>query len=301
MIFTGSIFPFTVNRTVMFLGADIGVGFYDKYFFGKISEIRAWQFAYSDEEILYKYNKRCNPNPSITLDELLVIYFDFAVHYDGTEDYVSYKIVYDLRRKGIDDILFSFLLIHDDPNVNEVIHTDGPPVGLGGSFIAAEFPVSLSKKVSLKYPLIAPADCNFCLCVRWIDDDGVVQRRKLWTVGEDIGPDPAFYQGETLPKDFDFEIWNIDGNHTVDLTSDFTIATSILKKATDSLDVTVESLGTLVLDDSIYAAFPFSFSQDFLVTYDYGENTWTSALNFLMDENGHAIVDESGLPILIDV
>lgn len=133
------------------------------------------------------------------------------------------------------------------------------PIKFGASFVAVQYPVTLGYKASLQFPKKAPDDITGMFVVRWTDDDGVVQRRKLWDMdGVDIGPAPAAYNGEPLSSPFYLEFWNIDGNATAVIPSDIVLRVSKCSKPTTSYDTTAVSAGTVTADSTL--AEPFSLT-----------------------------------------
>ena len=136
--------------------------------------------------------------------------------------------------------------------------TDYPPLKFNGSFVAAEASVSLSGKTSIVFPVTPPDSNNFGLAVTWLDDDSVFQRRFLFDAsgeGVNYAPEKISYLGEKLPASFTFEVWNIDGNETVDMTSALTISLSRATKPTSSTDETPISDGTLTWDTTLGEAY----------------------------------------------
>ena len=272
-----------------------------EHFIGLIGDIRVWSIPPSDEEILFMFDKHRNPNPNLALDETLTIYFDFRFLDTSYSNLTFWN-----QRSRLDlgaGITGEILQKAGIDNSSVFVDDESAPIGLGGSFIVAEFPCTLTQNIALKYPIKPPGgskNCNFLLAVRWTDEDGVLQRRKLWDLlDDDIAPDYALYQGETIGNEFTFEIWNIDGESTVDLESDLVLITSLLHNIEYSKDTTIVSLGTLIEDSSIYAAFPWDFEQTFDESYDYGEQSWTELNPFLLAEDGHAILTETGEVILL--
>jgi len=117
---------------------------------------------------------------------------------------------------------------------------DYATIGYGGSFVLAEYDLSLSSSISFKFPNYIPdPSCNGMLVVRWIDDNGDLQRRRFWDMeGVDINPMPEVYKGERVSASFTLEWWNIDGEDTLDTGGDVTLYYSILTKPTTSVDRT---------------------------------------------------------------
>jgi len=201
-------------------------------FYGHLAEVRFWNKVLTQDEILFIKDKPIGA----TVYTNLIFYFpenDASVASNFTD--FTYEV------------------------------SSGPPLIYGGSFIVLEFPVvNDTSKFSFKYPIKKPTvDCNFCLCIRWLDADGVLQRYKFWTVGEDINPDPPIYEGQPIGTDAVIEIWNIDGNETVDLASAMTLYVSLTSNAQSSADRTNVALETLTENPTIWAAFPWTNTQTF--------------------------------------
>jgi hypothetical protein len=212
-------------------------------FYGNLSEFKILVDSLSQEEITFTQNKR----------------------YSRT-NVVEYWRLNNLTATGVSTGSIAQDLIFSQTNSNPTLSlTDYPPLKYGASYIVAEFPIlTTTNKISLKYPIKKPTtNCNFCLCVRWIDINEIVQRRKFWTVGEKVNPSPEYYQGETLYSSPVLEIWNIDGNSIVDLVNQLVINTSMVSKAQSSKDHDITSLETIVKNTSLWAAFPWSNPQTF--------------------------------------
>jgi hypothetical protein len=138
------------------------------------------------------------------------------------------------------------------------------PWKLGASFIAGHFLIDTSgQHFSIKFPLHKPyRGVNFTPCISWIDeDDGVTVRRyKLWDgVTLDAAPTIPMYSGQVIPDGAYLEIWNVDGNATVDLTEVVEIQTSILHVVTDPTSTTATADATLpAVDTTLAAPFPLT-------------------------------------------
>ena len=108
-----------------------------------------------------------------------------------------------------------------------VVFSDGTPYG--HSRLAFEFTVQTTKRVMLQHPLEPPTDCNFTPVVRLpiVGSSGIPARYALWDVtGISIPLQHTEYNNERLPISFVIEIWGVDGNTTVDLSSAYRILTS---------------------------------------------------------------------------
>lgn len=101
---------------------------------------------------------------------------------------------------------------------------------LDASYIVTEFRLTAPNPFSLPYNILPPNGVNFCLAVRWpqTDNDGLnVTRYKLWSnVGEKLYfPE---YNGEVIPVNSVFEIWNVLNSGEVSNSVPFRISTSLL-------------------------------------------------------------------------
>lgn len=231
-------------------GSTIGPGFN-----GYLTEIRLFNLPLTQDLInRTTYFKQVN-----SLIDGLVGYWrasNFSA-FSGTLYNIAFPVI------GLDYDLFGI----GGPDDLILETEEYPYLYLGSSYIVATFPVSgLGSKTSIiSYPAKPSVGCNFCLAVSWTDPDtDVFYRRKFWTVGENIQPDPALYAGEVLPEEgFTLEIWNIDGNETCDLTSDLLINMGLMTVPTTSVDVTQPSLGTQTIDKSIFSTFPLAANISF--------------------------------------
>ena len=147
----------------------------------------------------------------------------------------------------------------------EWLTSDVPTIKLGVSYVVGQFVVSTTNSYfSFKFPVAAPTDADFLLVIRWEDSAGDIQRRRFWDMdGVDITPLPAKYAGEKLPSGCYLEVWNIDGNDTVNLTSTLSLDTSILNVVTDATTTTQESAATITLSTALYATLPATFPISF--------------------------------------
>jgi hypothetical protein len=230
-----------------------GVGFYSDNFFssydlsevliGSIDEIRIWSITRTAAEISFKYNKPMAPDETglssyYTLDDLVLV----GANYRAIE-------------KTADTITLTFRA-----SDFQIETTNIAPIIYGASKIVAQSEVILIKKVSFNFPVIAPEDNNFSLAVRWVDDDGVVQRRWLFTSsGLDYAPEVIDYNGERLPLTFVLEIWNNDGESTVDLDDDFVMQISDTTYPTRADDRTnVPAAEALTLDSTLAEIYPLT-------------------------------------------
>lgn len=107
---------------------------------------------------------------------------------------------------------------------------------LGASRIVKTFNYTITSKLSFPLLPTPPDNCNFCLCISWIEDDEVV-RFKLWEdVGELLYVD--LYDHRTIPTNFTFEIWSCTDETDATMSSDLMIYNSILVRPTTSCSST---------------------------------------------------------------
>lgn len=141
----------------------------------------------------------------------------------------------------------------------ELDEEDVPPVGYGAPFVVVEYPTSLGKQVSLKFPVIPPEDVNFGLFVSFTDEDGIFRRYRLFAPdGMEVAPNVTNYNGEPLDDGFKLEVFNTDGNVSVDLDDDFTLYISDTTNPTTGIDQTSIEAEDLVAD--ITLAEPFDLT-----------------------------------------
>jgi len=219
---------------------------------GRIDEIRFWNVARSDDDIL-----RCYRSPRDTSgvqDVGLIRYVKFS----------AYPFV-----DSINGYIYSSDII-SAPNAFD--DADDYPFRYGGSFIAGRFSLDAGVDFSFVYPIKAPVDANFVPVISWQDDDGNVLRYKLWDLdGFVYNPNFAIYTGERIKDNNAYvEIWNIDGNSTVDNTVAFDIRTSILSVVSSNLDVTPVTNATLTIDTALAEPIPLTnFPLEFTTQLTY--------------------------------
>lgn len=95
-----------------------------------------------------------------------------------------------------------------------------------GTYVVKKFFFTLSNNISFPEILVKPSGVNFLPVLWWIDDNDVVQRRKLW-VDNDVSLYATLYTGEKLPGTFAIEIWPQDGETTISFAG-LDLATSTL-------------------------------------------------------------------------
>lgn len=225
---------------------DIGYGgsSFQQYFNGWVSEVRIWNAGRTRQDILNTMYGPRNYNDGSGIDDDLIYYYKCN---EGTG-----SIVIEWVNSENAALVYG---------TNASFETDdAPPLKYGASFVIANFDITLAHKCSLIYPVEAPEDVNMALVVRWEDDEGLIQRRFLWTVdGVEIAPNPAPYRGERLPLEFSLEVWNIDGEATIDLVEDLILETSIRTLPITSIDTVQPSLADITCNIALASIFPFSF------------------------------------------
>lgn len=137
-------------------------------------------------------------------------------------------------------------------------------IKFGASFIAARYRLTAAQKISFRFPVVPPNNTTGQLCVSWLDDDGVLQRRKFWTLeGVDIAPNPATYNGEPVGPSFDLEWWNIDGMATIVVPEDLVLRTSKTTAIQTSYDSTAIVEVAATADTTIAEAFSLTLPSTF--------------------------------------
>lgn len=132
------------------------------------------------------------------------------------------------------------------------------PIKFGASFVVAQAEFSLGTKCSLRFPNTPPEGTTGLFIVRWTDEDGEVQRRKLWSLdGVDVDADD--YRGEAVTDDFVLELWNVDGNDTVILPEDIVFRISKTTNPTTSYDTTAQAAAEVTVNSELAAPFPLVF------------------------------------------
>lgn len=227
------------------LGGNAGFGTSpgNSYFLGYIGDLRIWNQVLTAEEVLQRYNKPRGLDGII--DPNLVLYYRFT----------------ELAGVTLNNALTALIPATLTPPYQTWSTTEKAPIIFGASFIVASYHVSLLQDFSFRFPVSKPTtDCNFELHISWIDRHGTFQRRKFWAVtGVDIAPEVAIYAGERIESAFTLEIFNIDGNATVDLSSDLVLNTSSKTLPTTSKDVTPISAGSVgTIDRTLAEPFPLS-------------------------------------------
>lgn len=209
---------------------------------GYIGDVRIWNQVLTSEEVLQRYNKPRGIDGII--DPLLKAYFRFT-------ELVGLTLTSALGNAIVAPISSSVTWST----------TEKAPIIFGASFIVASYHVTLDQDFSFRFPVSKPTtDCNFELHCSWTDRHGTFQRRKFWAVsGVDIAPEVAIYAGERIESAFTLEIFNIDGNATVNLTTDIVLNISSKTLPITSKDVTPISAGSVgTIDRTLAEPFPLS-------------------------------------------
>lgn len=212
-------------------------------FAGYIGDVRIWNQVLTAEEVLQRYNKPRGIDGVI--DPNLRAYFRFSE--------LSGLILTSAVGNAITATL--------TPPYQTWSTTEKAPIIFGASFIVASYHVTLDQDFSFRFPVSKPTtDCNFELHVSWTDRHGTFQRRKFWAVeGVDIAPSVAIYSGERIESDFTLEVFNVDGNATINLNSDLVLNISSKTLPTTSKDITPVSAGSVgTIDRSLAQPFPLS-------------------------------------------
>lgn len=191
-------------------------------FRGLAGPIRIWSVARTEEEINYYLDK---PLASDKAD--LSIYYPFRdLQVLGSTIRTTEKVSDTIDTIALDAT--GFLVEEDDVS----------PKFLGASKVVAETSLVASAPFSFKYPVQAPENNNFALLVSWVEN-GQTQRRYFFTApGVDIAPIPEEYRGEKIPENFKLEVWNIDGEETVDLLEEIVLKLSLTSAPTTNTDHT---------------------------------------------------------------
>lgn len=224
-------------------------------FYGYIDEVKVWNYSKSLLEVL---SNLCRPSPADATGLLFYVTFDDA-SLNAAETLLTTN-----ERVSDTDVVSDYSLIG-----LMISSESAAPIELGGSFVLAEYVTSLGKSVSLKYPTATPTDAtDFALCVSWVDDNDIFQRRKIFGPSEgdiDLNPYPADYAGEKLPDGFKFEIVNVDGKDTAIALTDITLYlsdTTLPTSGTDhaSIEAEVIAIDSLLAENFPLSAFPLAFN-----------------------------------------
>jgi hypothetical protein len=219
-----------------------------------INELRIWKTKRTQEELLANANAPRNTIPDDGVDDDLVYYW--RLNGDGIANLGGHDFTFFDSFPGAEAVSYW---------TSEYFY----PRRYGASFICAEFTMPLGNKCSLKWPVRQPANINHALCCSWIDDKGVVQRRKLYgNVGEKIAPSPEVYKGEPMNSPFKLEIWNVDGNDTADLTKAIILPFSVTTLPKSSYDKTPFNY-TVEATTNLGAAFPLVFPLQFNLNLEF--------------------------------
>jgi hypothetical protein len=136
--------------------------------------------------------------------------------------------------------------------------TDIPITDVNDSYIITQFNAELGYNVSFKTITKPDGVDDFCLCVKYREDD-VVTRYKLWSgVGEIMWDSIPDYNGEVIKGNMCFEVWTKVGSTTATLPEDLQIYTTLRRVPTsmtdydDSVNATLESTGSMSNTDDTY-------------------------------------------------
>lgn len=213
-------------------------------FIGRIGEIRIWNVTRTSEQVFQAFD-----NPRI-------------LNGGDTTGLVHYWKCNGVSVNGNGEEVDQFSAIRDiNASSGKFVTEDYPPLIFGASFAAAEFSVSgLGYGLSFQFPVIKPDDTTGMLVVRWIDEDGEVQRRRFWDLdGVDIEPFPEIYLGEAVPEDFVLEWYNIDGQDELVVSEDIVLRISKCTAPTTSSDTTPVSAATMTENTELGTSYPLTF------------------------------------------
>lgn len=144
------------------------------------------------------------------------------------------------------------------------------PYKRGGSTPVAEISVTLDKNCAFRAPIKKPtSDCNFSLVFRKVNEDGTITRYYLWPMVSIFIPRATRYTGQQLGTSFTIEVWNVDGEQNVDLTSALTIYTQSRRVVTTVDYAQINADDTVVVNTDIYQQFPMTFPATFLSPRTY--------------------------------
>jgi hypothetical protein len=180
----------------------------------------------------------------------------------------KYPIVWDMSQSSTP---FASVGTNTDPelaqNGAELISDDLPPLIRGVSHTIIRYDVDLgAAEFSFKFPVEVPDERNFALAVRWTSAQGSNIRRFLFNASPtliDYAPEVIMYGGEPITSPFCLEVWNVDGESTVDLAEDLTLKLSSTTNPTSGTDHTNILAATIVGDAEISQSFPLTFPLDF--------------------------------------
>ncbi len=209
---------------------------------GALAEVRIWDRALLQSEILYNYPKRKGKNAD------LVRYYRLNETAGSLATIVSDYV----------NPLITTLINNDDDIYLQ--DDDYPPLKLGASFIAGRYSITSPVKFSFKYPCVKPEGANFMLCVMWVNEEGETQRYKLWDQdGVVMWPQAERYRGQVIAEDFWLEVWNQDGEEHCELEEEYTLYVSKVSLPTNERDSTnLELVDNPTIDNSIYQTFPLT-------------------------------------------
>jgi hypothetical protein len=245
LVYTGTTAAFDSTSLAgagLYVGDQTAAGIYIQ---GWLTDLRLWSTVRSDADIAQNYKKQLSIDGLPTFNKTLLD--SFLMSYVANPTNIP-----------------NFGLENETPYVSYysspiVLVRESIITSYGGSFVTAEWSVTLPNKVSLQWPATPPANTTGALYVRWIDSDGVTQRRILWTLsGVDVAPPSPTYVGENLGSSFTLEFWNVDGANTTVLPQDYVLGISSCTNPTTSYDKTQQSAVTVTADSTLAKTYPLT-------------------------------------------
>ena len=218
---------------------------------GYLAQLRLWSSVRTDGEIAWGYNKVLG-YPQAGSGQYTTLLHSLPMDYiEASPD--------EIISRGV-EFANTYAITGINPIIMSSLQYPANALTFGGSFVVCQWPVTLTYQTSLVWPVEVPTGTTGMLCVRWTDDDGVVQRRKLWDMdGVDIVPVPDLYEGEKLDITFYLELWNIDGAATTVLGADLEVSVALCTAPTTSYDHTQQTITTPVADSTLAANYPLTF------------------------------------------
>ena len=227
------------------------------YLPGYITNLRLWNTVISPEDIYHNQYRRLAYVSTYNGNLILSYWFEYA---DGTINWANHGADADSSLGPVIGAT-SYSVNNNLPDY----------VGFGSSFIVGQWDVTLSAKTSLVFPITPPDDTTVMLVVRWVDEDGESQRRRLWDLEgviidyERITP----YNGERLPLEFTLEAWNIDGEAMAELPEELVVLTGLTSLPTTDVDHASQEAYDPTLDITLAATFPWTFPVTFNEAFNF--------------------------------
>ncbi len=215
--------------------------------FAYFNELRIWNEERSQQDIQRKMYSRCDPT-NLTEDANLKYYWKFD------EASTATRVV-----DCVSGLYFDFAG-YDPQNVS-LVDTEFYPFSAGSSFVVAEAEIDLGTRTSIRWPVtyVSP---DHMLTVRDVKN-GSSRRFRLY--GDALmSPYPADYIGQALEYPFYLEFWNVDGNATINNTSNLTLRVTKTTDPATSTDTTAKSASAVTMNTNLAANFPLVFP----VTFD---------------------------------